>query len=548
MAASVLYSAHQLGESIVPVIIGATIGQAVSHGGWGSIGLWLAILAADFAFLSLSWRFGSRFSMRAKQGTAHQVRMWLTSRAVDPAGGITLAPGDLLSRASSDADRVGAFAGIVARCVAALTVLVFSTVLLLRYSLLLGGIVVVGTAILLAAQNGVARLLRRRSAVEQVSQGRATALAEDLIRGLRVLKGIGAEPAAAASYARASQVAARASLSSVSSEAALSVAGTALASIYLTLIAAVGGWLALSGHLGVGELVSALGLAQFIIGPMQVVSSANAAYARSLASAGRVAEVLAAGPAVREPTIREPTIREHGSPVDIAVIGRLVLENVALDGRTRVDATIEAGSMTGLACGDPALAGALVALLARERDTDGGRILLDGADIAGLPLQVARGAVLVSPHDAVLMPGTIEENLALLSADRATIDAAARAAFADQVTDVVAGGAGALVGDRGERLSGGQRQRIALARALAACPPVLVLPDPTTAVDAATEDKIADRVRRLRTGQTTLVITTSPAWLARCDQVVYLGDGRARSGTHLGLLADDPVYAGAVAR
>jgi putative ABC transport system ATP-binding protein len=513
VTASVLYSTHQLGESMVPVIIGATIGKAVSHGSWGSIGRWLAILAADFAFLSLSWRFGSRVSMRAKQGTAHQVRMWLTSRAVDPAGGITLAPGDLLSRAASDADRIGAFAGIVARCVAAVTVLVFSTVLLLRYSLLLGGIVVVGTAILLAAQDRVARLLRRRSAAEQVSQGRATALAEDLIRGLRVLKGIGAEPAAAASYARASQDAARASLSSVSAEAALSVAGTALAGIYLTLIAAVGGWLALSGHLGIGELVSALGLAQFIIGPMQVVSSANAAYARALASAGRVAEVLAAGPAVRSSAVH----------ADLTASGRLVLENVALDSRARVDATIESGSLTGLACGDPALAMALVALLARERDTDSGRILLDAVDVSVLPLEVARGLVLVSPHDAVLMPGTIEENLALLTADRDAIDAAAHAAFADQVIDVVAGGVSALVGDRGERLSGGQRQRIALARALAACPPVLVLHDPTTAVDAATEDQIADRVRNLRTGWTTLVITTSPAWLARCDQVVYLG-------------------------
>jgi putative ABC transport system ATP-binding protein len=541
VAASALYSTHQLGESLVPVIIGATIGRAISHGTWGSIALWLAILAVDFTVLSLSYRFGARASMRAKQGTAHQVRMWLTSRAVDPAGGIGLAPGDLLSRASSDADRVGAFAGIVATCIAAVTVLVFSTFLLLRYSLLLGGIVVVGTAILLAAQNRVARLLRRRSAAEQRAQGRATALAEDLIRGLRVLKGIRASRAAAAGYTRISQDAARASLRSVSSEALLSVAGTALAGIYLTLIAVVGGWLALSGHLGIGELVSALGLAQFIIGPMQTLANSNAAYARALASAGRIAEVLAAGPAVR-------SCPSSGGSFVQPPTGRLVLEEVALDGRARVDAVVEAGSMTGVACGDAVLAMTLVTLLARERDAEGGRILLDGADIATLPLEVARGAVLVSPHDAVLMPGTIQENLALLTTDRDAIAAAVRAAAADQVIDVVTDGADALVGDRGERLSGGQRQRIALARALAATSPVLVLHDPTTAVDAATEDHIAARVSRLRAGRTILVITTSPAWLARCDQVVYLGEGRAISGTHTRLLASDAVYAGAVAR
>ena len=107
VAASVLYSTHRLGESMVPVIIGATISQAVDHGTWASIGLWLAVLAADFAFLSMSYRFGARASMRAKQHTGHHVRMWLADRAVAPAGGVSYPPGDLLSRASSDATRVG---------------------------------------------------------------------------------------------------------------------------------------------------------------------------------------------------------------------------------------------------------------------------------------------------------------------------------------------------------------------------------------------------------------------------------------------------------
>jgi putative ABC transport system ATP-binding protein len=181
-----------------------------------------------------------------------------------------------------------------------------------------------------------------------------------------------------------------------------------------------------------------------------------------------------------------------------------------------------------------------------------------------------RARVLVSPHDAVLFPGTIAENIALLAPDGKAAERGTWAAFADQVIDTVPGGAQAPVGDRGESLSGGQRQRVALARALAADPPVLVLHDPTTAVDAATEDRIAGRLRELRAreGRTSLLVTTSPALLSRCDRVFFLrpapngappaapaGEGApdaphkapgsrlaADSGTHAELMRDNAAY------
>lgn len=562
LAASVLYSTHQLGESMVPVVIGLTISRAVDHGSWASIGLWIAVLAADFVFLSMSYRFGARASMRAKQHTGHQVRMWLTDRVVGPAGGVDHPPGDLLSRASSDASRVGAYAGMFAVAVAAAVVLIVSTVVLLWFSLLLGAVIVAGTVLLLVVQNAASRLLRRRSSVEQYRRARATALAEDLVRGLRVLKGIGAQRNAVAEYRRASGTAVSASLHATSSQAALASVGSLLTGVYLVSIAGLGGWLALNGHLDLGRLVAALGLAQFVIGPMRTVSGASAAYARALASAERVREVLVSEPAVEDAGYTEGTVDVEGTgdagerAASNTGAGELEFADVALDGAGTagsdragftLTATIPPGTMTGIVCGDPVVAGRIPQLLAREHDPSSGTVLLDHVPIAELPLDRLRTRVLVSHHDTVLLPGTIADNLAALCAEPTAVLRAAEAAFADQVVRTVPGGERTPVGDRGETLSGGQRQRVALARVLAADPPVLVLHDPTTAVDAATEAGMAERVRQLRAGRTTLVITTSPAWLSHCDRIAFLAPGECRVGSHAALLHED-AYRVAVAR
>ncbi|MFJ2814635.1 ABC transporter transmembrane domain-containing protein [Streptomyces sp. NPDC087294] len=612
--ASLFFSSHQLGEALVPVIVGAAVGNAVQNGTPHQLAGWLGLLAADFLLLSLSFRFGARAAKRAAQHTEHLARGRLTAAVLRPTGGVRMLPGELLSRAAGDAARVGAFARTVASTVAAVVVLLASTLLLVRISPPLGALVVAGTAGLLAAQHRLSATLRRTSTTEQARQADAAALAEDLVRGLRVLKGIGAARAVAADYARVSQDAVRAARRAASAEAALLSLGTAFTGLYLTAVALTGGWLALDGHLNLGEFIAALGLAQFVIGPMRVVAAARAGHARAIASTTRIHEVLNTPPAVPDAGTRGGATRAaagdggaaaraaggapgaaEGGPAgrgapgavegDVAVGGvagvvgggavvggtaaaavgaelaggigvepwsGLEFRGVALPGGAVLDARVPGGSMTGLVCDGPAAAEAVTALLAREFDPAEGRVLLDGVDLAAFPLDALRATALVCPHEPALLPGTLGDNLGALSDGADATAEGARAALADQVVDATPHGANTSVGDRGETLSGGQRQRVALARALAARSTILVLHDPTTAVDAATEHTIAARVRRTRADLTTLVITNSPAWLARCTQIVHAhgegGSARCDTGTHAALLATSAAYRRTVTR
>ncbi|HEY0248613.1 MAG TPA: ABC transporter ATP-binding protein [Gryllotalpicola sp.] len=536
LLACALYSGHQFGEAMVPVVIGAAISGAVAGGSLLSLVWWLAVLAADFVLLSLSYRFGARASMRAKQHAAHQVRLWTARRVLDPAGGADAAPGELLTRASSDADRIGALVGVVASTIAAAVVLIVATVLLLRFSVPLGIVILVGTVLLLLVTGRLSRRLAARSHIEQHAAADAAVLAADTVRGLRVLTGLGAENAASDRYGQASRAGVAASVRAIGTQSAIDGVSVLLAGGYLAVIAGLGGWLALSGSLGLGELVSSLGLAQFLIGPLRTVSGAPASYARARASAERVLELLNTPAAVsakpesagreRAPRASAPTIEFRGIPV--------------ADGST-LSFTAAAGQLTGIAVADAASAALIVRLLAREQDAASGRILIDGTDAREFELPALRSLVLVSPHDAALLDGTVGENIALVARpDR--IPEATRAAFADQLITALPSGQNTEIGDAGRKLSGGQRQRVALARVLAADAPALVLHDPTTAVDAATEDRIATQLPPLRTGRTTIVVTTAPAFLARCDRVVFVRDGAAKASDHTALLSGDDDY------
>ncbi|GAA4930695.1 ABC transporter ATP-binding protein [Streptomyces coeruleoprunus] len=536
VAASFLGMAHQGCEALVPVVIGLVIDEAVATGSSSALLWWLLALGVLFLVLSTCYRTAARITDGSGEHAAHRLRLELGARVLDPRGGADRGrlPGALTAVATGDAARVGAVAAALAYAVSALAGLAISAVALLRISVPLGLLILLGVPPLLWLGHLISRPLERRSEVEQERAARASGVAADLVAGLRVLKGIGAEAAAEARYRRTSGESLDAALRAARSRAWHDGAILALTGIFIAVIGLVGAHLAIRGSISVGELVAAVGLAQYLLGPFQMLTYVNGEFALGRASADRIAEVLASAPAVEDGRGRLPE----------PLAGGLRLRGLAQGALRGVDAEIAPGSLVGVVSKDPAAAHDLLLCLGREVDPEQGAVELDGVPLTELAPGTARRAVLVAHHDAALFESSLLDNVRAghEHAER-DVARALNAATADDVARNLPDGADTVLAERGRSLSGGQRQRVALARALAADPPVLVVHDPTTAVDTVTESRIALRLRELRRGRTTLLVTTSPALLAETDRVLVLDGGTVTAdGTHPVLVASDETY------
>jgi putative ABC transport system ATP-binding protein len=280
------------------------------------------------------------------------------------------------------------------------------------------------------------------------------------------------------------------------------------------------GWRVIIGEVSVGELVAVVGLAVFLSEPIATVVAITATLAQSLASARRVAAFTAA-----------PQLLPAGSSDVDAGAPLLQLAGFRAKGLPPIDLRVGRGEFVAIAVADAADADALVAAVAGESTDYRGELSVGGADRSQLSLAAAHRAMLVSPHDVDLFTGTIRSNICTRYADGVDLDAVLGASAVTELVDLWPEGLDHVVAAGGTNLSGGQRQRIALARALAAAPPLLVLVEPTTAVDAVTEAGIAAELKRLRSADSTVVVTASPAFLAIADRVLYVS---AEAGTRIG--------------
>jgi putative ABC transport system ATP-binding protein len=532
VGAALMAVGHQLSEAAVPVVVGVALDRAVGTGDGSALVLWLAVVAGVFVVLTSCGGLGYWVLDRARFRAGRDLRVRVAARVLDPAGGAPGRPGEQVGLASSDADRTAQYVTAGTNIASSIAALVAGSAVLLSASPVLALAVLAGVPVVLLVSRLLARPLVGRAEAEQATLAAATAAAADLVTGLRVVKGIGAEAAAGAAYARASQTALRARLAAVTAEGGHRGATTALTGLFLVVVAWLAGRLALSGAISIGELVAAVGLAQFLLEPMERLTRLGPLIAGARGAAGRVAAFLGAPPAVAHPgddLLPEPVqghlqVRHRGLALDLA-----------------------AGEHLGVVITNGATAAALLDVIGRDAEPDG-VLRLDGIDLRTVTLAAARRAVLVARHDATLFEGTLADNLVIdADVDEAALAPALAASAADEVRDTLPDGLATEIGERGRTLSGGQRQRVALARALAAEPTVLVLHDPTTAIDAATEDRIAAGLDRLRAGRSTLLVTSSPALLARCDRVLLVRDGAVTAeGAHASLVDDDPAYRAAV--
>lgn len=536
---SVLGACHQTGEALVPVLIGLIVDRAVVRPDGGALALWLVVLAVVYAMLSYGFRFGARAGERAAEQAAHQLRLDVVRRVLAPHGGAEAGrpPGALVNVATEDARRVGALNMALTLGIAAVVGVVAGAVLLLRASVPLGLLVLIGAPVLMALGHYLARPLEHRSQAEQERAAHASGVAADLVAGVRVLKGLRAESAAVARYRSTSQASREANERAARAAALQTGLMLTLTGAFIALVALVGGRLVLSGSIGLGALVSAVGLALFLPGPIAVLAWVGAELAKARASAARIADVLAA------PGETTGGTTEQAAP-STGELRLYALGHAGLDG---IDLTVRPGEHLGIVVTDTADAATLLHCLARRCDPDRGRIELDGTPVTELAPAALRSALLVAEHDAQLFDGSLLDNVTAAAPAGADPQPAMDAAAVDEVAATLPGGTSGRIGERGSSLSGGQRQRVALARALAADRSVLVVHDPTTAVDAATEARIATGIRRARPGRTTVLVTSSPALLAATDRVVLIDGGTITAeAPHEDLVRDHPVYRTAV--
>lgn len=550
VGSTVLVTVWQVAELLVPVLIGVIIDRAVVTGDTARMAWWALVLVAHFVVLSLSYRFGARIGVHALQAESHALRTEVSAHVLSPRGARTeRLPGDVLTVATTDAEMVAAVVRQVTFTAAAVIGLVVSAVVLAAIDLLLALVVLVGVPTVLAVTQLLSPRLARRSGVRQEALGRATGLASDFVRGARPLKGIGAEEVALDRYRLQSRQAATASMGAARWEGLMHGMTSGLSGVFLAVVALVAGVRAVEGDLAVGELVAVVGLSQFLSEPLRMLTYLIAQLAQSRASAERIVSFLASPPLVIAADSSAPA-----SPAPDPSTPPLALEALTFGTLREVSIAAEPGTLTAVVVEDPAEAAALMTLLRGEAVPDAGAVLVGGVPVTEQTVEQVRRVLLVADHHVDLLEGTLLSN----------IDPAGRlgpedlqrilvASAADELVEQATAGTAEHVTVGGTTLSGGQRQRLGLARALAADPPVLVLHDPTTSVDTMTEARIADGLRALRhpggSGtRSTVVLTSSPALLARADVVVHLRHGRVRArDTHARLVHDD-VYAAAVLR
>jgi len=266
---ALLAVAHQCCEALVAVVIGIVVDRAITTGDAGQVVVWIGVLVAVFAVLASSALVGYYRLQRANETIAHDLRVRIGARVVDARGGTerVARPGEVLSLATSDASRVGEVADVVGGGVAAFVVLVGGGAYLLSTLWRLGAVVLLGLPALVWLSQRLATPLEERSSAEQSAVAHATGMATDLITGLRVLKGLGAEAAGSARYRTVSRAARDGRIHAARYVGLAQGVTLGLSGIFVVVVAWVGGRLAMAGTITVGELVGAVGLAGFLVFP-----------------------------------------------------------------------------------------------------------------------------------------------------------------------------------------------------------------------------------------------------------------------------------------
>ncbi len=547
--------------ALIPFIMGESIDSAIAHGLAGTTWAWLGL----FTGLILVMAIGDGLNQMAEnaaflngcfgpaRSVAHRIsRAGRSAKQDKPAG-------DVVTGIINDSDMVGAAVLFVAEVVSSVLAIIVVTIVMFRMSPLLGTVVLIGLPIALGGIAILVKPMQKKFAAMREEQGKLTTISTDAVMGLRVLRGVGGEKFYNQRYKEQSQEVRAAGVRVARNQAALNITRTSVPQLFIAVVTGLGAFLTFEGVISVGELVAFAGMTAYLSTPFNVAGQAAYLGSRAWVGAKKLADFSAVEPPTSEELVETVEHNEDALAAGFD-FGTVPLTDVTSG------VTVEPGMLTALVAPSPSTSAEIAKRLTRI--SDGARVLAGDRDLRTLPVADVRRGILLSEDDAQLFRGTLHAGLCGVSArdpeprgvtelvyrehleeaarregtlfradrvpDDPRLEQSMQVADAGDVLDSLTGGMAGWLSERGRNLSGGQRQRVALARAIYADAPVLVAVEPTSAVDSHTEERISAALKAERAGKTTVVVTASPLWLEKCDQVIVLGEDGAEvaRGTH----------------
>jgi ATP-binding cassette subfamily B multidrug efflux pump len=459
--------------------------------------------------------------------------------------------GDLMSRATNDLNAVRMMSG-PSVMYATQTALTFVVAVALMASIdpWLTMVAVAPLPIISVAVKLFGSAIHRRFERIQAQLSELSAVAQENLSGVRVVRAYGQEAAELEKFRAANEEYIRRNQGLIRLQGAFFPSLTLLLGLGAMLVLWLGSHEVIGGRISVGDLVAFNAYFIMLSWPMIAFGWVANMLQRGTASWKRMLELLDTPAAIADPP----------DPVDLpahAIAGRVEFAGVTVEfnGRRVLDdvrLVVEPGQTVAIVGPTGSGKSMLLATLPRLVDPPAGTVLLDGVDVRRLQLSTLRGAIAVAPQEPFLFSDTLDANIAFapevaaLPADerRRRVEAAAALARLDKDVEGFPAGYDTTVGERGITLSGGQKQRTSLARALVTDPRVLILDDALSAVDTYTEDEILHRLREVRRGRTCLIVSHRVSTVRDADQIVVLDQGRiVERGTHEQLVGHGGTYA-----
>ncbi|MEO3936189.1 ABC transporter ATP-binding protein [Dermatophilaceae bacterium Soc4.6] len=535
-----------VGQALFPAAISRAVDQGIVARDGAALTRWSLVLLGLGLTSALAGVMRHRLAVTNWMRAAFRTTQLIGWHAADTGEALLRErpAGDVVAVVASDAMRVGGVYDVLARFAGAIVSFVVVAVLLLTSSAPLGLLVLIGVPTLLGLLGFVVRPLQRRQEQQREESGRLIGLGADTVAGLRVLRGIGGEETYLRRYAAQSQAVRASGYRVAGMQAALDAAQVLLPSLFVLLVTWLGARFAVEGEISVGELVAFYGYSAFLVIPLRTATEFLDRYTRARIGARKTIAILSVGPDQLDP--------EHGTGTGASETAAAAAVEPGPDARLHDERTglvVDPGLLTVVVSARPEDSAALADRLGRF-GLDAAGVRLGGVALTDLPVATVRRRVVVSETDPRLFSGTLRNELDPVGThDDAALLAALAVASGDDVLEALPDGLDSEVEERGRSFSGGQRQRLALTRALLTGADTLVLVEPTSAVDAHTEARIAGRLADARRGRTTVVMSSSPLVLDHADRVVLLHEGRvAASGLHRELMRSHPAYRAVVVR